>query len=307
MSRYLVFDWGGTFLKYALMNDSAEILEQGKVRTPPDEEGSKESLFLIIDEVIRTIPSDISGIAVSMPGIIDNVIGHCHTAGKLFYLSGCTIGKELRDRYGYPVSVENDGKCAALAELWKGSLAGCKNAAVVVIGTGIGGGLIIDGRLHRGTHFSAGELSFLCEKPDHFEMDESFWGATGGAVGFVNRAAEAVGADPSDFDGVKAFEMANSGDERVLAELRRFTDRCAAHFYNLNMVLDLEKIAVGGGISRQDILHRYLKSSMDHIAEVNALANINPFIPYPELVKCTFFNEANLIGALYHFLYEIHE
>ena len=132
MKNYLVFDAGGTFTKYALMDENAEILEKDKVPTPDYRTKTKEDYYAVLDSVVEKYKNRIEGIAISMPGMLDNKDGYCVTAGYLAYLAGSTVGTELSKRYGIPVSVENDGKCAALAEFWRGSLKGCTNGAVVV-------------------------------------------------------------------------------------------------------------------------------------------------------------------------------
>ena len=125
MKNYLVFDAGGTFTKYALMDENAEILEKDKVPTPDYHTKTKEDYYAVLDSVVEKYRNRIEGIAISMPGMLDNRNGYCVTAGYLAYLAGSTVGTELSQRYGIPVSVENDGKCAALAEFWRGSLKGC--------------------------------------------------------------------------------------------------------------------------------------------------------------------------------------
>ena len=142
MKRYLVFDAGGTYIKYALMNENAEILEKDKRPTLDYRTHTKEEFYGSLDEIVAKYNGQIEGIAISMPGMLDNRNGYCVTAGYLAYLAGSAVGDELTERYGIAVSVENDGKCAALAEYWKGSLKGCDNGAVVVIGSGVAGGII---------------------------------------------------------------------------------------------------------------------------------------------------------------------
>ena len=162
MKNYLVFDAGGTFTKYALMDENAEILEKDKVPTPDYHTKTKEDYYAVLDSVVEKYKNRIEGIAISMPGMLDNRNGYCVTAGYLAYLAGSTVGTELSQRYGILVSVENDGKCAALAEFWRGSLKGCTNGAVVVLGSGVAGGIILNGKLFRGNHFTAGEYSYIC-------------------------------------------------------------------------------------------------------------------------------------------------
>ena len=114
MKNYLVFDAGGTFTKYALMNENAEILEKDKVPTPDYHTKTKEDYYAVLDSVVEKYKNRIEGIAISMPGMLDNRNGYCVTAGYLAYLAGSTVGTELSQRYGIPVSVENDGTCRVL-------------------------------------------------------------------------------------------------------------------------------------------------------------------------------------------------
>ena len=95
MSTYLVFDWGGTFMKYALMNENARILEKGKV-TSPGKKDSREIFFSIIDEIVGKYPG-IEGIAISSPGIINSEKGVIDVVGAFPYLQKCA--DLIRDRF----------------------------------------------------------------------------------------------------------------------------------------------------------------------------------------------------------------
>lgn len=302
MKRYLVFDAGGTFTKYALMEETAEILEKNKVVTPDYHTSTKEDYYHILDSVVDKYKQQIDGIAISMPGMLDHKNGYCVTAGYLAYLAGTYVSKELSERYGIPVSVENDGKCAALAEFWKGSLKGCDNGAVVVLGSGVAGGIILNGQLYRGNHFTAGEYSYICTNPQKSTDMESYWGLESGAEGLAKMVAKYTGEDWKSYDGIKIFERANAGDELVLKGLKEYTDFLAVQIYNVNILLDLDKIAVGGGISQQPLLFEYLQKSLEEYMEQIPLRKISPYVPEPKIMNCTYYNDANLIGALYHFM-----
>lgn len=302
MKNYLVFDVGGTFIKYALMDENAVILEKDKVPTPFYETHTKDDFYQVLDSVVETYRDRISGIAISMPGMLDNRNGYCVTAGYLPYLCGSTVGTELSMRFSLPVSVENDGKCAALAEYWRGSLKECTNGAVVVLGSGVAGGLILNGKLYRGNRFTAGEYSFFCTNGAAGSEIESYWGMSAGAQGLAEAVAARTLEDPQNYDGEKIFQLANNGDETVLKGIRDYTDALAVQIYNLNILLDLDVIAIGGGISQQPLLHTLLKESMDEFMKHIPLRDISPYIPEPRMVHCEFYNDANLIGALYHYL-----
>ena len=92
------------------MNENAEILEKDKVPTPDYHTKTKEDYYAVLDSVVEKYKNRIEGIAISMPGMLDNRNGYCVTAGYLGYLAGSTVGTELSQRYGIPVSVENDGE-----------------------------------------------------------------------------------------------------------------------------------------------------------------------------------------------------
>lgn len=302
MKKYLVFDAGGTFTKYALMDANAEILEKDKVATPDYRTSTKEEYYQVLDDVVAKYKDQVEGIAISMPGMLDNKNGYCVTAGYLAYLAGSTVGDELSERYGLPVSVENDGKCAALAEYWRGSLKGCDNGAVVVLGSGVAGGIILNGKIYRGNHFTAGEYSYICTDVENPEEMSSYWGLNSGAEGLAKTVAKYTGEDWQNYNGIKIFEQANAGNEQVLKGLKAFTHQLAVQIYNLNIYLDLDIIAIGGGISQQPLLHEYLQKSLDEYMEQIPLRKVAAYVPEPKLTNCKFFNDANLIGALYHFM-----
>lgn len=302
MNNYLVFDGGGTFTKYALMDENAVILEKDKVPTPSFADHTKEDYYTILDGIVEKYRERISGIAISMPGMLDSIRGYAMTAGFLNYLANSPVADELSLRYGLPVTIENDGKCAALAELWKGSLKGCTNGAVVVLGTGVAGGIVINGKLYRGTRFTAGEYSYFClDSRKRMELD-SFWGISGGAQGLAKAVASYTGRNWEEYDGIEIFRLANAGDEEVLKGLKDFTDALSTQIYNLNVLLDLDVIAIGGGISQQPLLHQYLKTSMEELMVNHPIRKIAPYIPTPNVTNCRYYNDANLIGALYHFM-----
>ena len=300
MKQYLVFDWGGTFLKYALMNEEAEVLEKD-VTPSPSREASKEEFYSILDQVVCQYRDRISGIAVSSAGIIDSERGIIRTVAVFPYLDGCHLKEELEERYGLPVTIENDGKSAALAEYWLGSLQGCESGAVMLIGTGIGGGLILDGKLRRGKSFLAGEFSSMIIDINHADQQEGYWSALG-YRGLLNRYAALNGQVAADINGYEFFERLSDGDGNAEKALKQYTDALAAALFSLNMMLDLDCIIIGGGISEAPGLMLSLQKSIDEIPSWNPDMKAGVSLPLPCVKVCTFHNEANLIGALFHHL-----
>ena len=307
----LAIDLGGTFFKYGLIDDEGKISNKGKVSTPQYTEGkTKEDFLSVIDSIMekakKSCPS-IEGIAMSAPGIIDDTNGFMHTAGALVYLAGSCIGEELSKRYGCRVSVENDGKCAALAEFKEGALKGCVNCAVVILGTGVGGGIIIDGKLYRGRHGSAGEYSYVCENPcDAYNgKDSAFWATSSGVLGLCNFLAELTGEKANELNGEIIFSRVEKGDEKACKALKKYTDILAAHIFNLNILLDLDAVAIGGGISANNLLMEYLERSMNSFYNRPPMNLLGGNIPLPKLTVCAFRADANLLGAYYHYKFPL--
>ncbi|MFE8702257.1 ROK family protein [Cytobacillus sp. FJAT-54145] len=292
--KYLAIDIGGTFIKYALMDQNTNILERGSVKTPYE---GIEALIEAIGYLYDKYEQQIVGMPISMPGIIDSKNGIALTGGALTYISNLNIKELLHKRCPTNISIENDGKCAALAETWKGSLKDCDDGIVIVLGTGIGGGIIKDRKVHKGKNFFAGEFSFIGTNIDAFFDSKYRWALQNGASTLNKEVAQAKNMDVNELDGVKIFEMANNGDGEVLEVLNRFTQRIATQIYNLQCIYDPEKIAIGGGISAQDLLIDLIKKNLNKI-----YVHFNEDIPRAEVVRCEFLNDSNLIGATYNLI-----
>jgi predicted NBD/HSP70 family sugar kinase len=298
-NHYLVLDIGGTAIKHAVMDQEARILAHGEVPTPDRDVAGVPELLEALDGIVAADGDGAEGIAVSMPGMIDTRAGIARTAGHITYLSGVPVRSVLEERYGLPCTVANDGNCAVVSESWRGSLEGCRNAAVVGLGTAVAGGLVLNGRLYEGSTFSAGEFSHVAaDWRGAWEQKDAYWGHVGGVGGLCHAVARRTGEDPATLDGRIVFERANAGDEDALAGLREYCDYTAVQLQNLDMLLDLERIAIGGGISRQPLLIEGLRKAVGRLVAASPMRHHNPTLPVPTIVACKFFNEANLIGAL---------
>ena len=301
MANYLVFDWGGTFLKYAVMNSDTEILHKDKIPAPSGD-SAKEDFYRMLDPIAEQFGKDTAGIAISMPGMLDDRTGYCRTGGSLKFIAGSTVGKDLHARWNLPVSVQNDGKAAVLAEHWKGALRGCHDCAVIVIGTGIGGGIILNDRLLVGKDFSAGEYSYLCTNDRIIDSFDGFWCRNGHHV-IGKKLSAATGEPEETLDGVELFRRIRDNDETAKQVLREIAADYAVQIYNLSVLLNLEKIAVGGGISADPLLIDYLKKALWDMHDRLPFGPEKDALPMADVVACEFRNDANLIGALYHHLY----
>ena len=293
--KYLVLDVGGTAIKYALMTEKLEFLEKGKIKTPRD---SIENFIDNIGNIYDKYKNDIEGMALSIPGVLDSDTGYMYTGGSLEYNTDKNMLKVLGERCKTKIAIENDGKCAALAELWKGNLQECENGVVILLGTGVGGGIIKDKKLYKGKHFFAGEFSFIAGNINVMSNnDKEWWGSLNGLDGLLDDFVKVKNLNRNEIDGIKFFEYANNDDKDALEILNKFTYKTALAIINLQCILDADKYLIGGGISEQDILIKYIKKNIDDYH-----SQFEYFVPKPIVDRCKFRNDSNLIGALYNFL-----
>lgn len=294
--NYAVVDVGGTFIKYAVMTAEGEFLQKGKIPT----ETQDLNLFLeSIANIYREAAADqgdIAGVALSMPGFLDVETGYAYNGGGVRCVKEINLIEALRERIPVPVTMENDARCAALAELWHGNLAGCRNAAAVILGTGVGGGIIVNGEILRGKHFVAGELSYFMLEDMGVEFDEKTIAArAASARGLVSMVAEAKGIPEEELDGVKVFRMIDDGDAAVREILWKFAGNVARLICNIQIIIDPERVVVGGGISTQSLLIEMIRDQARNMMKLFSWTEL----PVPDIVPCKFFNDSNLIGALY--------
>ena len=300
MSNYLTIDVGGTNIKYAVMTDSIEILEKGEVPTPRD---CLETFTDVIVGIYEKFSAcDIQAVAMSAPGKIDSSNGYFYTSGALGYISGVNLRDVLKERIPVPFCVENDAKAAALAELWKGSMKGYDSGSVITLGTGIGGSVILGGKLVRGNTFAAGEFSGISSAWDRKYTSKNSWAGCASTTTIVRKYAEKKGVPASEMNGRIFFDAANAGEADALEVLDEFCDAVVTGIISLQLILDMQRFSFGGGISKQAILLETINRKLDEFFE--ASRGRTP-ASRPEVVACTFGNDANMIGALYHYLYEL--
>lgn len=289
--KYLAIDVGGTFTKYALMDEDCQFYEKDKV---PTEKDSLEKFVDMLTAIYEKFSEEIEGIAICAPGMIDSEKGFMYNGGSLFCIKNINIVEILKNRCNVPVTVENDAKCAALAEVWKGSLSDCSNSMAVIIGTAVGGAVIVDKKVLKGKNFMAGEFGYLFTDENRWQERSQFLAENGGVPALIRMVETKKHLPEGSLDGEKIFSMANQGDEETIEVLRQYCRHLAVQISNCQFVVDPEKIAIGGGISAQPILLELIKEALK---ELNAVFPYS--LPIPEIVNCRFFNDSNLIGALY--------
>lgn len=296
--KKLVLDIGGSAIKYAVMDEKAEIFQRGEATTPLDK---IESLMDAIKGIYECVKAEVNGIAISMPGNIDSLTGQVYSPGALTYNENINIIDKIHEYINLPVSVENDGKSAALAEVWKGNLADCSDGVVMILGTGIGGGIIKNRKVHKGNHFFAGELSYIMSDINNLDINNVF-ALKGSTAALIMEAAAVKKVDPQSINGHDVFQWINDNDPDVIEVFEKITMNIAMQIYNLQCILDPEKVLIGGGISKQPILIKKIRDNLERIY------SIIPFnIPQAIVDTCKYFNDSNLVGALYNYYLQFPE
>ncbi len=300
MQHYVVIDLGGTLVKYALADETGNLTQQGKT---PSTCSNAEELLDLLERVARQFTVPYQGVAISMPGRIETRTGVAHTGGTFSFLHHTPIAPLLQQRLGVPVTIANDGKCAANAELWQGSMRDVENGVVIVLGTGTGGGLILNHQVYMGHTLGAGEFSFLAVDyqllpkgiADSRDDLTPVWAHYMSAKGLLRiyRVHKHLAPD-TPLDGFSFFRAYDAGEPEARAALEEFGRYAAAGIYTIQSVLDSQRIAIGGGISaRPEIVQEIARAVDRQYAAISFTA-----FGKPEIVRCQFGNDANLIGAL---------
>ena len=234
----------------------------------------------------------ILGIAVSAPGAVDVSTGVIGGKSAVSGIHGPAWIEELQKCFGLPASIENDANCAAMAEVTFGNGRGCKNLAFVVCGTGIGGAVVIDGKICHGSHLYGGEFDCMVMRDDEGKL--STFSLQASTMSLVRRVRKVY--PDQEWDGRRVFEEAEKNDSVCRAAVSCFYRKLAEGIYNIQHVYDPERILLGGGISsRENFSDEVQKYLQDLAKEVEKAAGTKVIVP--DVRVCSYRKDANLAGA----------
>ena len=239
----LCLDIGGTEVKAMLKGedfekDLANFLSKAGTNAPD----IKDDVFDLVEKLKSEY--EIEGIAISTAGMVDYKTGIIAGHGPTFKnYKGFDWKKEIKNELGIPAVVENDVKSAAMGELIYGAGQGYNSAFVLTVGTGIGGSLILDGKIHRGASGHAGEIGYMPFETDKFE-------ALASTSALVEKSLESYPEKNLD-NGKKIFDAIDKGDEDAKKLVDQMTDILARGISNIMLIANPELILIGGGISEQ--------------------------------------------------------
>lgn len=293
MKRYLSIDIGGTSMKYGVLDEEGRILESGSKVTPD----TLEKMYQVIEDIFKMYKdNDLQGLALSMPGAVDSEAGVIGGSSALDYIHGPHIKQDLEKCLNVRVELENDANCAALAEVWKGAGSDVDDCCFIVSGTGIGGAVVKNRRIHKGQHLHGGEFGYMIADFNFETKEMETWSHVGSTVAVIRAIAKAKGVDVSSLDGKEIFDHYHEDADYEKA-VDKFYYVLANGIYNLQYAYDPQKIIIGGGISVRDDLLDEINQRLDVIFSRFTHAKIRPVV-----LTCQYHNDANLLGALYHFL-----
>jgi len=257
-------DIGGTTVKIGLFDRSGMLLEKWEIPSKTENEGEA-----ILPDTGRAICSkmkerglsqeDVIGIGAGVPGPVmeDGSVPHTANVGWGYK----EVTRELSEYTGLPCKAGNDANVAALGEMWMGSAKGCKNVLLVTLGTGVGGGIVVDGKILTGAHGAGGEIGHM-----HVEDDlEETCGC--GNQGCLEQCASATGlvrickkvlkesSDPSmlrkeSLTAKAIFDAVKEKDAAALQAVEEFGEYLGKGIAVLTAVLDPETVVIGGGVSK---------------------------------------------------------
>jgi glucokinase len=251
-------DLGGTYLRIALVDRCGTIHQQLKQRTP---RGSSPDL--IVDALAAAADKwssngrPIAAASIMVPGTVDNNNAVVVQAPNLPSLTNFPLQAVLEERFGWPVLLENDANAAAVGEMWLGAARGCRDVVSVTLGTGVGGGVILDGELWRGAHGSAGEIGHTTVDP--FSGLKCKCGNVGclelfaSATAIVRMTRENLPQFPQsvltgeELTAERVYDAGREGDELALSVFKKFGTYLGIGLANLINIIDPEIIVIAGG------------------------------------------------------------
>ncbi|MCY7210692.1 ROK family glucokinase [Streptococcus sp. IsoGale021] len=313
MSKKIIgIDLGGTSVKFAILTQEGEVQEKWSIKTNILDEGSH-----IVDDMIESInhrlrllglgAEDFIGIGMGSPGVVDREKGTVIGAYNLNWKTLQPVKEKIEKATGISFFIDNDANVAALGERWKGAGENQPDVVFMTLGTGVGGGIVAEGKLLHGVAGAAGELGHItvdfdqpilctCGKKGCLETVAS---ATG-IVNLTRRYADEYAGDAElkklidngeDVNAKIVFDLAKAGDELALIVYRNFARYLGIACANIGSILNPSTIVIGGGVSAAG---EFLLDGVRKVYEENSFPQVRMST---KLALATLGNDAGVIGA----------
>ncbi|ARW20557.1 Glucokinase [Pediococcus pentosaceus] len=283
MQKLVSIDVGGTSIKYGLWDENTKQLsDKGSIATPDNIEDFYQVLQQIKDNF-----KDVDGIGMSIPGAVDQRTGVIGGISAIPYIHNFPIQKELEARLETKITMENDANCAALAEVSIGTAKDMNNVLFVVIGTGVGGAVVINRQIVHGSHLYGGEFGMM------LALENQQLSKVGTAVHLGQNYNDKY---DNNLSGREVLELAYKGDKNAMKEVQKMYDNLAHVIYNIQFGIDPEAIIIGGGVSANTNFIKGLNQTLQ-----NLMINLRDIPITPQVKAAELHNDANLVGAAYNF------
>lgn len=310
MKYYVGIDLGGTFIKAGVVDENYNIVAKASI--PSEVDGNNEALADRMAECAKKAMAelglgieDIASVGVGTPGAVDSKNGVVVYANNLQF-HNTPLRAYLESRLHTSVYVENDANVAAYGEALAGAAAGVANVVVITLGTGVGGGIIIDGKIYTGFNQFGGELG-------HTVIEYNGWQCTCGRKGCLEAYTSATGLikmtriamaenpgsklwevcpDMNKVDGKTAFDAMRLGDEAGAAVVGKYISYLGNGLANFVNIFQPEVLLIGGGICKEG---ETLLAPLREIIEKESYSIEGQ--PTCELRRCALGNDAGTIGA----------
>ena len=306
-------DLGGTNIVAGVVNDEYKIIGKGKIKTnmprPAEEiaDDMAKAVFMAIEDAGLTL-DDIEVLGIGSPGAINPINGVVTYANNLNF-HNLPIAAMMKERVGKDFYVENDANAAAYGEYIAGAGAGTKNFIAITLGTGVGGGIIIDGKIYSGSNYAGGELGHTVISMNGEKCTcgrSGCWEAYASATALINQTAQAMRRYPdslmwqlcdndiNNVSGITAFNAMRDGDPVGRMVVERYCEYVAVGIANMINIFQPDVICIGGGISNEG------DTLINPIKEYVVGDNYARSVTEKAVIKTADLgNDAGIIGAAY--------
>ncbi len=269
---YLGIDLGGTNIVAGVVDEDGKIIEKAQCKTsvPRTQEAICDDMASVAREALAKVnltTADVKYIGIGAPGAVNSDTGVIEFANN-FGFHNWEIVNMMQERLGTKIYVENDANAAAYGEYCVGAAKDANDAVMITLGTGVGGGIIIDGMIYSGSNYAGAEVGHTVIQHNGRLCTcgrRGCWEAYSSATGLINMTKEAcsiqqapnyllwksINGDLSKIDGKTAFDAAKQGCPLAKSVIDMYLDYLACGLTNIVNVFQPEILCIGGGISRQ--------------------------------------------------------
>ena len=311
----LGIDLGGTNIVAGVVDKKYKIVAKASCKTavPRPESEICDSMAEVAKKAVekaKLTMDDIESVGIGVPGAVNPKTGVIEYSANLFF-HNWEVVEMMEERLGKKVHIENDANAAALGEYLAGSAKDARNAVAITLGTGVGGGIIIDGKIYSGSNFAGAELGHMVIVKDGKEGAcgrRGCWETYASATGLINLTKQKILSEKLEFsymlklcdgdinkvNGRTAFDAMRDGDPTAKSVVEEYISYLSCGLVNIINIFQPDVLCIGGGISNEG---ENLLGPVRSYVERERYTKHND--KQTVICKCTLGNDAGIIGAAY--------